>query len=48
MIAEGRGLLRTAWRAALFPRIAMALTALAVNLFGGWLRDKPAPRLRRI
>ena len=48
MIAEGRGLLQTAWRTALFPGVAMALTVLAVNLFGDWLRDKLDPRLRQI
>ncbi len=48
MIAEGRGLLQTAWWTALFPGIAMALTVLAVNLFGDWLRDKLDPRLRQI
>ena len=48
MIAEGRGLLETAWWTALFPGIAMALTVLSVNLFGDWLRDKLDPRLRQI
>jgi len=48
MIAEGRGLLQTAWWTALFPGIAMALTVLSVNLFGDWLRDKLDPRLRQI
>jgi peptide/nickel transport system permease protein len=48
MIADGRGLINTAWWTALFPGIAMALTVLAVNLFGDWLRDKLDPRLRQI
>ena len=48
MIADGRGLLATAWWTALFPGIAMALTVLSVNLFGDWLRDKLDPRLRQI
>jgi peptide/nickel transport system permease protein len=48
MIAEGRGMLQTAWWNSLFPGIAMALTVLAVNLFGDWLRDKLDPRLRQI
>ena len=48
MIADGRGLLQTAWWTALFPGIAMALTVPAVNLFGDWLRDKLDPRLRQI
>ena len=43
LIAEGRRLLQTAWWTALFPGIAMALTVLAVNLFGDWLRDKAGP-----
>ena len=45
MIAEGRGLLRTSWWTVLFPGIAIAL---AVNLFGGWLRDELDLRLRHI
>ena len=48
MIAEGRGLLQTAWRTALFPGVAMALTVMSLNLFGDWLRDKLDPRLRQI
>ena len=48
MIAEGRCLLQTAWRTALFPGVAMALIVLSVNLFGDWLGDKLAPRLWQI
>ena len=45
---RGGGPLQTAWWTVLFPGIAMALTVLAVNLFGDWLRDKLDPRLWQI
>lgn len=48
MIAEGRGLLQTAWWTALFPGLAITLTVLSVNPFGDWLRDKSEARLRQI
>jgi len=46
MIADGREYLREAPLIALFPGIALALTALGLNLLGDGLRDVLDPRLR--
>ncbi|GAB4176647.1 MAG: ABC transporter permease [Thalassobaculales bacterium] len=46
MIAEGQDYLREAPLIALFPGIAIALTALGLNLLGDGLRDVLDPRLR--
>ena len=46
MIAEGQEYLREAPHLALFPGIAIALTALGLNLLGDGLRDVLDPRLR--
>jgi peptide/nickel transport system permease protein len=48
MIAEGRHLVWTAPWVASFPGIAMAVTLLALNMFGDWLRDKLDPKLRQV
>lgn len=48
MIAEGRQLVWTAPWVASFPGIAMAVTLLAMNMFGDWLRDKLDPKLRQV
>jgi peptide/nickel transport system permease protein len=48
MIAEGRHLVWTAPWVAAFPGIAMAVTLLAMNMFGDWLRDKLDPKLRQV
>jgi peptide/nickel transport system permease protein len=48
MIAEGRHLVWTAPWVAAFPGIAMAVTLLATNTFGDWLRDKLDPKLRQV
>jgi peptide/nickel transport system permease protein len=32
----------------LYPGLAIAFTALGMNLFGDWLRDVLDPRLRRV
>jgi peptide/nickel transport system permease protein len=48
MIAEGRHLVWTAPWVAAFPGIAMAVTLLALNMFGDWLRDKLDPKLRQV
>lgn len=48
MIAEGRGLMTTAWWLSLLPGIAIALTVLSINLLGDWLRDHLDPKLRQI
>ena len=46
MLAESRDFLYVAWWLAAWPGIALALTALGVNLLGDWLRDILDPRLR--
>ena len=46
MIAEGQAYLREAPLIALFPGLAIALTAMGLNLLGDGLRDVLDPRLR--
>ena len=45
MLADGRDKILTAWWLITFPGLALALTALAVNMAGDWLRDTLDPRL---
>ncbi len=47
MLSEGRNYLLNAWWLATFPGVALAITALGVNLTGDWLRDTLDPKLRR-
>lgn len=47
MLADGRNFLFNAWWMATFPGLALAFTALGVNLMGDWLRDTLDPRLTR-
>lgn len=44
MLADGRIYLSNAWWVATFPGIAIAITVLAGNLLGDWLRDELDPR----
>ena len=46
MLAESRDFLYVAWWLAAFPGLALAMTALGVNLLGDWLRDSFDPKLR--
>ena len=46
MLSESRDFLYVAWWLALFPGVALVLTALGVNLLGDWLRDTMDPKLR--
>jgi peptide/nickel transport system permease protein len=46
MVADGAGFMRVAWWASFFPGLAIALTVIAVNLTGDWLRDRLDPRRR--
>lgn len=46
MLGEGRDYLLTSWWLATFPGLAIALTAVAINLVGDWLRDVLDPRLQ--
>lgn len=48
MVAEGRGLLTSAWWLALFPGLGIFVTVLAVNSLGDWLRDRFDPKLRQV
>jgi ABC-type dipeptide/oligopeptide/nickel transport system permease subunit len=45
MLAEGRAYLASAWWAATFPGLAIAVTVLGVNMLGDGLRDALDPRL---
>jgi len=46
MLGEGRDYLLIHWWLATFPGLAIALTAVAINLVGDWLRDLLDPRLQ--
>ncbi len=48
MVSEGRGYITSAWWISFFPGLALALTVLAFNMFGDWLRDRLDPRLRQL
>ncbi len=48
MVSEGRGYIATAWWISFFPGMSLALTVLAMNMFGDWLRDRLDPKLRQI
>lgn len=47
MLQAGRQSLNTYPWIATYPGVAIAITALAFNLLGDWLRDVLDPRLRR-
>ena len=48
MVADGRILIITAWRVALWPGLAILFTVFGFNMLGDWLRDRLDPRLRQI
>ena len=48
MVSEGRGFITSAWWICFFPGLALALTVLAFNMFGDWLRDRLDPKLRQL
>lgn len=48
MVSEGRGYIDSAWWISFFPGLVLALTVLAFNTFGDWLRDRLDPKLRQI
>jgi peptide/nickel transport system permease protein len=48
MISEGRGYITSAWWISFFPGLVLALTVLAFNLLGDWLRDRLDPKLRQL
>lgn len=45
MLSEGRNYLINAWWLATFPGVALAITALGINLTGDWLRDTLDPKI---
>jgi peptide/nickel transport system permease protein len=49
MVADGREYLTTAWWISTWPGVAIAVTVLAINLLGDWVRDvlDPASTGRR-
>jgi peptide/nickel transport system permease protein len=48
MVADGRGLIDTAWWISFFPGLATGLVVLSGNYLGDWLRDRLDPRLRQL
>ncbi len=46
MVATGRNFMTSAWWLAVFPGLAILLTALATNLLSNWLRIATNPMLR--
>lgn len=46
MVATGRNFLTTAWWLAMWPGLAILLTALSANLLSNWLRIATNPQLR--
>jgi peptide/nickel transport system permease protein len=46
MLGEGRDYLQAKWWIATFPGLAIALTAVSINLVGDWLRDLVDPHLQ--
>ena len=46
IVEDGRGMLASAWWISLFPGIAIAITVLAFNLMGDWVRDRLDPKLK--
>ncbi len=48
MLTDARDYVRTAWWMSVFPGAALALTVLAINLLGDWLRDYLDPHLRNL
>lgn len=48
MVSDAQGYLATAPRLVLAPTIVLALTALAANILGDWLRERMDPTLRAV
>lgn len=46
MVADGRGILVSAWWVSFAPGLAITLVVLAGNLLGDWVRDRLDPKLR--
>lgn len=48
MVASGREYIGMAWWLTFFPGMAIAITVLAFNFLGDWLRDHLDPKLREV
>ena len=48
MVASGREYIGMAWWLTFFPGMAIAITVLAFNFLGDWLRDHLDPKLREL
>jgi len=48
MVASGRQYIGMAWWLTFFPGMAIAITVLAFNFLGDWLRDHLDPKLREV
>jgi peptide/nickel transport system permease protein len=48
MVADGRGLIDTAWWISFFPGLAIGLVVMSGNFLGDWMRDRLDPRLRQL
>jgi len=48
MVAAGREYIGMAWWLTFFPGMAIAITVLAFNFLGDWLRDHLDPKLREV
>jgi len=48
MVASGREYIGMAWWLTFFPGMSIAITVLAFNFLGDWLRDHLDPKLREL
>ena len=48
MVADGRGMMSSAWWISATPGLAIIVTIVSLNLFGDWLRDVLDPKLRQV
>jgi peptide/nickel transport system permease protein len=48
MVADGRGMLHSAWWISVAPGVAIIFTIVSLNVFGDWLRDMLDPKLRQV
>ncbi len=48
MVADGRGLIETAWWIAIIPGSAILLAVVSLNILGDWVRDRIDPKLRQV
>jgi peptide/nickel transport system permease protein len=48
MVADGRGLIETAWWISILPGVAILVTVISINILGDWVRDRLDPKLRQV